>query len=112
MPLLSLPPVWRTAVCAALERSPDWKDSGWQRCLLEFPNNFPSEFLPVVARFLKSSDPKGCAVQMDSPPGETYEFFFEFEGSKIYGKILLRTDRKRILIYSMHRPTGPRLRCE
>lgn len=49
---------------------------------------------------------------MDYPAGETWDFYFTFEGRKTYGKILLRTDGKRIIPYSAHLPEKPKLRCE
>lgn len=54
----------------------------------------------------------GCCCHMDTPPGETYEFYFHFKGQQLYGKILLRADRKRIVIFSAHRPLKPKLSCE
>lgn len=49
---------------------------------------------------------------MAAPPGETYEFFFSFLGERFYGKILLRPDRKRVVIFSAHRPLKIKLSCE
>lgn len=62
--------------------------------------------------FLCSPHPSGCLVTMDTPPGETYEFYFEFLAERFYGKILLRTDRKRVVIFSAHRPLKPNLSCK
>lgn len=74
-------------------------------------STFRSNVSPYVS-FLESNDPKGCPVQMDYPAGETWDFYFTFEGRKTYGKILLRTDGKRIIPYSAHLPEKPKLRCE
>jgi hypothetical protein len=45
-------------------------------------------------------------------PGETWEFFFTFEGKPAYGKILITKDRKRIVIFSAHKPLKATLSCE
>lgn len=63
-------------------------------------------------KFLLSGAPIGCPVNMATPPGETYEFYFDFLGEKFYGKILLRPDRKKIVIFSAHRPLKKLLSCE
>lgn len=62
--------------------------------------------------FLSSPAPAGCLVTMERPAGETYEFYFDFLGERYYGKILLCTDRKRLCIFSAHRPRKPKLSCE
>ncbi len=36
--------------------------------------------------------------------GETYEFFFTFEGVNLYAKVNLLPDGKIIIIYSAHKP--------
>ncbi len=54
----------------------------------------------------------GCPIQMDRPAGETWEFFFPFQSRTFYGKILLRTDGRRIVIFSAHLPTKTKLSCE
>jgi len=62
--------------------------------------------------YLSSPHPEGCSVTMGTPPGETYEFYFTFKRRRLYGKILLRTDRNRIVIFSAHPPLKPKLSCE
>jgi len=49
---------------------------------------------------------------MDHPTGEAYEFFFEFNRTKTYGKILLRPDLQRLVLFSAHLPTKEKLQCE
>lgn len=61
---------------------------------------------------LALSTATGCPVQMDHPPGVTWDFYFTFQKQKLYGKILLRTDAKRVVIFSTHHPDKPKLRCE
>jgi len=46
------------------------------------------------------------------PVGETYEFYFPFHRTQFYGKILLRPDLERVVIFSAHRPLKPKLSCE
>lgn len=62
--------------------------------------------------FLAGPNPTGCLVTMGSPPGETCEFYFPFLRMGFYGKILLRPDRKRIVIFSAHKPLKGKLSCE
>jgi hypothetical protein len=42
--------------------------------------------------------------------GETYEFFFTFEGTTLYAKVNLLPSGKIVIIYSAHKPRfGDRL---
>lgn len=61
---------------------------------------------------LRPCNLQGCPVQMKSPPGETWEFYFTFRRHRLYGKILLRPDRKGVVIFSGHPPLRPKLFCE
>lgn len=121
-----IPEKWRKEVCAVLEtedgRLIEWKidaeiryeadataakmragdtDAAWRY-----------EVYQPFRKFLSSPNPTGCLVNMETPPGETYEFLFDFLGEKFYGKILLRPDRKKIVIFSAHRPLKKLLSCE
>jgi len=111
MALLVIPEQWRTTVCALLESKPDWDPAGYGRFLIEYPSNWHYEAVEAIRAYLESDEPKGCRVQMNYPAGETYEFFFLFLNGKTYGKVLLTTSRKSVVIFSAHRPTGPKLRC-
>jgi hypothetical protein len=66
----------------------------------------------ALHQYLNTGKPSGCPVTMDTPSGETYEFLFPFKAKTFYGKILLRTDRQRIVIFSAHRPLKSKLSCE
>jgi len=115
MALQPIPTAWKNAVCEALKQGKErarFTGAGEQRLQFEFPNAFPADVRGAFIRALSDPGIEGCPVQMDSPPGETWEFFFQFEGEKLYGKILLRTDRRRVRIFSAHRPTKTRLHCE
>ena len=116
MALQPIPEQWRKHVCAILRASVDWtirptKDFG-EKFQRSFPKSFVEDVYEAYISFLEGNDPKGCPVQMEYPAGETWDFYFNFEGKKTYGKILLRTDRKRIIPYSAHLPEKPKLRCE
>jgi hypothetical protein len=112
MALISIPEGWRMEVCALLKNKAKWDPSGYQRCLLDYPHNWPPDLVEAIREHLKKDEPKGCLVSMQDPPGETYEFFFPFLNAKAYGKVLLTRDRRSIVIFSAHLPTGPKLRCE
>jgi hypothetical protein len=66
----------------------------------------------AFALYLSGRRPTGCAITMKKPVGQTYEFMFTFRGKATYGKILLRADLKRVMIFSAHLPEKPKLSCE
>jgi hypothetical protein len=115
MGLQPIPPAWCSAVCAAIRRGPAharFTNDGhrdWQRA---FPSCWRYELEQAFIKVLSATIILGCPVTMDTPPGETWEFFFELQGEKAYGKILLRTDRQNVVIFSAHRPRRSKLRCE
>jgi hypothetical protein len=115
MGLQPIPPAWRSAVCTAIRRGSFLArltadcHKQWQRA---FPNSWRYELDDALFKALSASEMFGCPVEMDTPPGETWEFFFDFQGTKTYGKVLLRTDRKGVVIFSAHRPERKKLRCE
>jgi hypothetical protein len=116
MSLQPIPPAWCAAVCTALKSGESKRiaftatgRSIWQA---EFPSAFRYHLETAFIQALTAHDVRGCPVNMESPPGQTWEFYFSFFGVKTYGKILLRTDQKCVVIFSAHRPTKPTLRCE
>jgi hypothetical protein len=115
MALQPIPKEWCNCVLAALRRGTSaahfTKDAGqkWQN---EFPSAFRYELDAALVRAFNEAAMVGCPVEMDYPPGTTWEFYFHFQGEKLYGKILLRTDKKSVLILSAHRPRKAKLRCE
>jgi len=127
MAQIEIPQQWRTTVCAILkteatDRLVEWTFDAEQRyeadataTKLRAGDTDPvwrNEVYRPFTDFLSSPHPTGCLVTMQSPPGETYEFYFPFLGKQFYGKILLRTDCKRIVIFSAHRPLKAKLSCE
>ena len=121
-----LPVQWRQDVCAVLKTGSsaviEWTFEGEQRydedaCEAkmlagEVDVAYPDEVYPCFIKYLSSAQPTGCLKNMAKPPGETYDFFFEFFDQKFYGKILLRPECNRVLIFSAHFPEGPFLSCE
>ena len=127
MAQIEIPETWRKQVCAILEteatdRLIEWTTDAERRyeadataAKMRAGDTDPAwryEVYRPFRDFLSSPNPTGCPITMDSPPGETYEFYFVFIGEKFYGKMLLRPDRKRVVIFSAHRPLQPKLRCE
>ncbi len=117
MAQVEIPKQWRDTVCAILASGDKklirWDPTGWKRyeatpgCLWAY------EADDAFRAFLCGPCPTGCLREMDTPPGETYEFFFTFKRQTLYGKILLRTDRKRIVVFSAHLPLkGDKLSCD
>jgi hypothetical protein len=113
MGLQAIPAEWCRAVCTALRRNQvhltQDAHKRWQR---SFPGSWRYDLDQALLNVLADGHAAGCPVTMDTPPGETWEFFFHLQGRKAYGKVLLRTDLKRVVIFSAHSPEKPKLRCE
>jgi hypothetical protein len=117
MAQVEIPESWRKDVCAILatEKSGtliQWTDDA--RTRYEADSNFAWEYEVYQAfrDFLSSGRPCGCPVIMERTAGETYEFLFPFKGQRFYGKMLLRNDRQRVVVFSAHKPLRNRLSCE
>lgn len=117
MPLQRIPEAWRKSVCAALRsgdigREIQWTQDATER-FLATPEVFACyEAHDALIEFLGQPLCFGCAVRMEKPAGETHEFLLPFRGATFYGKILLRTDRKSVVIFSCHRALKDRLSCQ
>ncbi len=115
MGLQPIPTSWCKAVCAALKQGSQtarFTEEGGQLWQSEFPDAFRYELDEAFIRALSSPTVVGCPVSMDRPPGDTWEFFFQFRNKILYGKILLKTDQKQAIVFSAHRPKKSKLRCE
>ena len=116
MAQIEIPEPWRKAVCAILTSDDEkliyWEPLGRRRFEAIPGCDWGCEAHEAFRNYLSQPCPTGCHKVMDVPPGETYDFFFQFKGRKFYGKILLRTDRKRIVIFSAHLPEREKLSCE
>ena len=127
MAQIEIPKPWRDRVCGILEteatdRLIDWTrdaelrfDADATAAKMRSGDDDPVwryEVYRPFRDFLSSPHPTGCPVAMKTPPGETYEFYFPFLGEPFYGKILLRADHKRLVIFSAHRPLQAKLSCE
>jgi len=116
MALIELPEPWRRDVCAIL-KTEDTQVIQWTAdCRVRYEADFfpawPYEVYEPLRAFLEGNRPLGCPKKMEKPPGETYEFYFQFRSTQSYGKILLRPDRRRIMLFSAHLPLQERLSCE
>jgi hypothetical protein len=111
-----IPEAWRKEVVALLKtadtRKIVWDPTGRQRYESDYFPDWPYEIYASLQEYLGRSHATGCHVQMKFPPGETWEFLFSHKTSIAYGKILLTKDRKRILLFSAHKPLKDRLSCE
>jgi hypothetical protein len=111
MPLQTIPIEWCQAVRSALPLARFTHD-----CHLRFQNDFPGgwrfDLEEALRKTLASFPLQGCPVRMAEPPGETWEFFFVLLGTRTYGKILLRSGSRSVVIFSAHRPRKSKLRCE
>lgn len=117
MPQTTIPHQWRTQVCAILETEAtgkliEWTDDATNRFEASFLDAWPYQLYQAFRSYLTGPNPTGCLKTMTTPVGETYEFFFMFKDEKTYGKILLRTDGQRVVIFSAHMPLKDKLDCD
>jgi hypothetical protein len=112
-----IPPAWRSAVTLILKTGKKGKEIIWTGdSEQDFEESFLGAWLyeahDAIRTFLSGASPSGCSVVMDRPAGTTFEFYFLFKGRKAYGKVLLKTDGKSVVIFSAHLPRKPKLSCE
>jgi hypothetical protein len=117
MAQITIPKEWREQVCTILATEAtgtliEWTRDAQVRYNADSNASWNFELYSALQTFLSEEHPSGCRITMQAPPGETYEFYFRFHQKKFYGKIMLRADRKRILIFSAHLPLRRRLSCE
>ena len=102
-----IPNEWKARVCDVLRtrnrsritvRGTVWKD--WNST---FPLAWPDDLYNAFEDALNVPGVLGARKFMDEP-GETYAFFFEFDGTRLFGKINLLPDGRVIIIYSGHKP--------
>ncbi len=113
MSLQPIPLAWRQAVCRALRSGrSSFTKLGRQKWEHSFPGVFKAELEDDLVSQLTKPDPLGCPVQLDHPPGTTWEFWFRHQGCRTYGKLLLEEGDQRVLILSAHHPLKLTLKCE
>jgi hypothetical protein len=117
MAQVAIPELWRRDVCAVLATEAsgtliEWTFDATTRFESDSGFSWPYEAYQALRSFLSGASPMGCLVTMAKPSGETYEFYFAFKRTRFYGKILLRPDSERVVIFSAHRPLKPKLSCE
>lgn len=117
MSLQPIPDLWRSKVCAALKDGDpnrvEYTFTGGQRTQNELAGllNYNYEIEDALREALMVPC-EGCPCIMGTTPGVTWEFFFYYRSVKLYGKILLRLDLKRLLIFSAHLPERSTLKCD
>ena len=117
MAQITIPRDWRDKVSATLETEAtgtliEWTKDAETRYKSDYNSAWNFELYEAFKTFFREEHPTGCRITMQAPPGETYEFYFPFQSKKFYGKILLRVDLKRVVIFSAHLPLRAKLSCE
>lgn len=117
MAQIEIPELWRNQVCAILATEEtgkliEWTYDAEREFTRSFLDAWDNQLYASFQSFLTGPGPTGCPVNMKNTPGETYEFLFPFKGKTTYGKILLRADRKHVIIFSAHLPEKTKLSCE
>lgn len=112
-----IPAQWRKEVCAILATEAtgtliEWTNDAEREFGASFYDAWANQLYAAFDMYLASHRPTGCPVKMKTTAGETYDFFFQFKGKTAYGKILLRTDRQHVVVYSAHLPEKSKLSCE
>lgn len=112
-----IPEQWRKLVCAILATEATgtlirWTYDAEKRYQSSSGFAWKNEIYQPIKDFLSASHPTGCLITMADPPGETYEFLFPFQRKQFYGKILLRNDRKHVVMFSAHIADFTKLSCE
>lgn len=126
MALIPIPETWRKTVCAILEECTGSAIQWTYDAAVRFEADGDAakrqsgstdpvwhyEVYDAFCAYLSQDSACGCSVPMPATSGECYEFLFPIYGVHFYGKILLRTDRKGVVIFSAHRPLKNKLSCE
>lgn len=104
---IPIPQVWKSAVCKVLSTCDEriirmtlTARNDWQST---FPDFWRQSLYGALSDALSINGIEGVRREMDEE-GETYEFFFTFEGTKLYGKVNLLPSGKVVIIYSAHKP--------
>ena len=105
--LIQIPQAWKDAVCAILRTQDkrrilirDRAQNEWNAAT-SFA--FKHELYAALEDTLTQAVVMGRARTMDEP-GEAYEFFFAHNERQMYGKLILCSDGRMIIIYSAHPP--------
>jgi hypothetical protein len=117
MAQIEIPEPWRKQVCAILSTEEtgtliEWTDDAERRFAASFFDAWETQLYAAYQAFLSGAHPMGCLVTMNTPAGQAYEFLFPFKWRTAYGKILLRADGRRVVVFSAHLPEKPKLSCE
>lgn len=108
IPPAQIPNEWIHTVVRFLREGPDSGIVTTLRARTDWENTFPGATIYDLYEAMASAllwDRAGNKVEGMRPlDGETYEFWFYYDSSRLYGKINLFPFRDRILIYSSHLP--------
>jgi hypothetical protein len=103
-----IPQQWRQRVASILRKndkdtiiSRQQADRDWQSA---FPASWDFERFEAMASALDSECITGRHIINMEPPCDTYEFWFNFDGRKVLGKIGLLGENRIIIIFSSHIP--------
>lgn len=73
--------------------------------MMTFPESWMSELYDVLEKTLADDCLTGRLVAGLRPPGEAYEFFFSFQGQRMYAKLNLLLPRREVVaVVSAHPP--------
>lgn len=105
---VQIPAEWRTQVIAVLQsgdkdriQSTIESDNDW---LSTFPNAWEYHRFDAMAGALLVDDITGRHITNMIPTCDSYEFFFQFDGQNVLGKIGLLPNGVIIIIFSSHIP--------
>jgi hypothetical protein len=86
----------KDAIITTVQSDRDWGAT--------FPDAWDWNRFEAVAAALETSGVTGRPIATMAEPGETWAFWFHFQGRKLYAKINLTTGGQVIIIYSTHPP--------
>jgi hypothetical protein len=69
-----------------------------------FPCAWNYDLYGAITAALSDARVTGRHIKDMDEPGETYSFWFYYEGRKLYGKICLTPSQEILILYSAHPP--------
>jgi hypothetical protein len=104
----SIPDEWRVRVASILRSGDKAKiltrlqsDLDWQSL---FPDSWDYQRFDAMAKALEMQNVVGRLIETMAEQGETYAFWFQYEGhTDLYAKINLTPSKQVVIIYSSHK---------